>query len=202
MSKANSKDKGLNKLNLEIKYLPINQIYPYDNNPRKNDKGVKPLMESIKKFGFSFPITIDKENVIISGHTRYKAALKLKLKEVPCVRREDLTDEQDKALRLVDNQISSISEWDFGKREDEFKKITSIDLTCLGFEKSTDEFINDMLENEFKSQSPVLDVFEMTLLFPKTEKDDIDAYITACGKEGFVKAILEKVIGGGVLTDA
>jgi len=81
MSKANSKDKGLNKLNLEIKYLPINQIYPYDNNPRKNDKGVKPLMESIKKFGFSFPITIDKENVIISGHTRYKAALKLKLKE-------------------------------------------------------------------------------------------------------------------------
>ena len=54
-----------------------------------------------------------------------------------------------------------------------------------------------MLENEFKSQSPVLDVFEMTLLFPKTEKDDIDAYITACGKEGFVKAILEKVIGGG-----
>lgn len=162
MKNTKPKDSTLQKLNLKIEYLPINTIFPYENNPRKNDKGVKPLMQSIEKFGFSFPITIDKNNVIISGHTRYKAALKLKLKEVPCVQRDDLTEEQARALRLVDNQISSISEWDFDKREDEFRKITSIDLTCLGFEKSTDEFISDMLENEFKAQSPSLDVFEIT----------------------------------------
>lgn len=187
----------IDELNLKIEYLDIDQIRPYENNPRKNDTAVKPLMESIRKFGFSYPITIDADGVIISGHTRYKAAKKLKLKTVPCVRRDDLTAEQENALRLVDNQLSSLSEWDFGKREEEFLKCGEIDLSCLGFNLGADNYIDDLLDNAFAPQAKDTDEFEMTLLFPKTRKNDVDAYLSQNGKNGLVSAILDKIIAGG-----
>ena len=94
---------------MKIKNLPITELKPYENNPRINDAAVPAVAESIKQFGFKQPIVIDKNNVIVCGHTRYKAAIKLGLKTVPCVIADDLTDEQIKAYRLADNKVSELA---------------------------------------------------------------------------------------------
>lgn len=87
----------------EVVYKKVKDLKPYDKNPRKNAKAVDAVAESIRQFGFKVPIVIDKDNVIVCGHTRWKASKKLGLEEVPCVVASDLTKEQIKAFRLADN---------------------------------------------------------------------------------------------------
>ena len=110
-------------------------IKPYKNNPRKNDEAAKSVSESIKKFGFKNPIIVDEKNVVICGHTRLKAAKLLGLKKVPCVVATDLTSEQVKAYRLVDNRTGEIADWDFDKLTEELKNITTINMEDLGFSR-------------------------------------------------------------------
>ena len=117
----------------------LSELKPYEKNPRKNDEAVKYVMESIKEFGFKVPIIIDKNNVIVCGHTRYKASKKLKLDTVPCIIADDLTDEQIKAFRLADNKVSEKAEWDFDLLDDELKGIFDFDMTDFGFEFEDDE---------------------------------------------------------------
>ena len=88
----------------------ITELKEYENNPRNNDSAVDAVAESIKNFGFRVPIIIDKDNVIVTGHTRRKAAEKLGLEVVPCIVADDMTEEQIKAFRLVDNKVSEFAE--------------------------------------------------------------------------------------------
>jgi len=88
----------MEKYNLE--WVPISEVIPYEKNPRKNDQAVSIVAQSIKDFGFRVPIIIDKDNVIIAGHTRLKAAIKLEMNEVPVIWAEDLTPDQVKAFRI------------------------------------------------------------------------------------------------------
>ena len=97
---------------IKIVTKKIKDITPYWNNPRKNEKAIDAVMHSIEEFGFKNPIIIDKEGVIISGHTRRLAAIKLGLKEVPCIVGDHLTESQVKAFRLADNRVSEIATWD------------------------------------------------------------------------------------------
>jgi len=97
---------------MEIIQKSIEELIPYINNPRKNDAAVDKVAGSIKEFGFKVPIVVDKDNVIVAGHTRYKAAQKLNIDYVPCVVADDLTDQQIKAFRIADNKVSEFSEWD------------------------------------------------------------------------------------------
>ena len=90
---------------MEIVSRSIDSIKPYEKNPRKNDDAVKYVAQSIKQFGFKVPIVIDSDGIIVAGHTRYKAAKKLKMDEVPCIVADDLTEEQVKAFRLADNKV-------------------------------------------------------------------------------------------------
>lgn len=113
----------------------IEDIIPYENNPRRNDKAVDAVANSIKEFGFKNPIILDKDNVIISGHTRRLAALKLKLETVPCYIATDLTDEQVRAFRLADNRVASFAVWDEDKLNKEIAEINNIDLSEFGFKK-------------------------------------------------------------------
>src|ERR1700732_4434648 len=89
----------------------ITSIRPYENNPRINDAAVDAVAKSIKEFGFRQPIVVDEEGVIIVGHTRYKAALKLGMKKVPVHVAKGLTPAQAKAYRLADNQTATMSSW-------------------------------------------------------------------------------------------
>ena len=96
---------------MKIVNLKTEQLIPYINNPRNNDDAVDKVASSIKEFGFKVPIVINKDNVVVTGHTRLKAAKKLGIEEVPCIIADDLTDAQIKAFRIADNKVSEYAEW-------------------------------------------------------------------------------------------
>ena len=89
----------------------LSEIRPYKTNPRNNKTAVQGVAESIKRFGFKQPIVIDADKTIVCGHTRYLAALKLKLATVPCVLADDLSNDEIKAYRLLDNKLHELSSW-------------------------------------------------------------------------------------------
>lgn len=123
---------------MKIFDIEITNLIDYENNPRVNDAAVEKVAASIREFGFKVPIIIDKDNVIICGHTRKKAAHLLGLDVVPCIVADDLTDEQIKAFRLADNKTGEIAEWDFDKLETELADIM-LDMTQFGFENKDDK---------------------------------------------------------------
>ena len=124
---------------MQIVEKNINDIKPYEKNPRKNDSAVDAVTNSIGEFGFKVPVVIDKDNVIVCGHTRYKAAKKLGLDTVPCVVADDLTDEQIKAYRLADNKASELAEWDIDLLGEELDDIFDIDMSDFGFNLTEEE---------------------------------------------------------------
>jgi site-specific DNA-methyltransferase (adenine-specific) len=107
---------------------------PYEKNPRKNDPAVKPDAESIKLFGFRTPIVIDKDNVVVCGHTRLKAAKRLRLRQIPCVRADDLPEEEIRAYRLADNKTAELATWDESLLNGELNLIGDIDMRVFGFD--------------------------------------------------------------------
>lgn len=134
---------------MDVKSYNINDIRPYESNPRNNDSAVDLVAASIQEFGFKQPIVIDSNQVIIAGHTRWKAAKKLGLKEVPCVLADDLTPEQVKAYRLADNKVAEASEWDYDLLDDELADIDALDMSAFGFESDqadTAEAVDDGYE--------------------------------------------------------
>lgn len=107
---------------MEIIYKSVNDLVEYEDNARRNDAGVAKVAESIKEFGFLNPITIDQNNVIISGHTRLKAAKQLGMEEVPCIV-QNLSEEDAKLARIIDNKSHEYSTWDVGKLHKELDGI-------------------------------------------------------------------------------
>lgn len=124
---------------MQIKMVPIADIIPYENNPRKNTDAVQYVKNSIKEFGFRIPMVLDAENVIVCGHTRFLAAQELGMTEVPCTYADDLTEEQIKAFRLADNKTAEMSAWDFEKLELELSELPGIDMSDFGFELDFEE---------------------------------------------------------------
>ena len=124
---------------MQIVEKKIADIKPYEKNPRKNDSAVEAVANSISQFGFKVPVVIDKDGVIVCGHTRYKAAKKLGLDKVPCVVADDLTEEQIKAYRLADNKVSELAEWDIDLLGEELDGIFDIDMSDFGFDLSEEE---------------------------------------------------------------
>ena len=124
----------------KIIMMPLDSIKPYENNPRNNDGAVEMVAQSIKDFGFKNPIIVDKDNIIIAGHTRLKAAYKLGLKTAPVIIAEDLDEDKVKAFRLVDNRTAEVAAWNFEKLEEELKAIEmpldafDFDFEAMGFE--------------------------------------------------------------------
>ena len=120
---------------LRIEYLPLDALKPYSRNAKKHpDEQVEHIANSIREFGFRQPLVIDRDGVLVIGHGRLLAAKKLGLKTVPCVRADDLTDEQVKALRLADNKLNE-SGWDFASLEEELDELEAeFDMTDFGFD--------------------------------------------------------------------
>ena len=122
----------------------LSEIRPYQNNPRNNQFAVDGVAESIRRFGFKQPIVIDADRTIVCGHTRYLAALKLKLATVPCVLADDLSDDEIKAYRILDNKLHELSSWDdelLARELDSFE----FDFEPFGVEFSCDDdaFLED-----------------------------------------------------------
>src|SRR3990167_1698130 len=119
---------------MEVENVPLSEVIPYGKNPRKNDKAVDVVARSIKEFGFLVPIVLDKNNVIVAGHTRVKAATKLGLQEIPVIWADELTPEQIKAFRIMDNKSSEYAEWDMELLQQEVAelKALNVDLQLTG----------------------------------------------------------------------
>lgn len=139
----------------------INELVPYEKNPRHNENAVQYVKESIRNFGFKVPIIIDKNNVIVAGHTRLLGAKELGLETVPCIIANDLTEEQIKAFRLADNKVAEYSSWDFELLDEELGDILDIDMADLGF-----------LQTEDIDWAGVEDLSETT--YEKPEKDMLE----------------------------
>ncbi|MBQ1293093.1 MAG: ParB N-terminal domain-containing protein [Clostridiales bacterium] len=132
---------------MEIVSKKLDEIKPYERNPRKNDTAVPYVKESIKRFGFKVPIVIDKDGVIVAGHTRYLASIELGLSEVPCVVADDLTPEEIKEFRLADNKVAEFATWDKTLLNIELDEIVA-DMSVFGFEfeKSIEQNIKPEVE--------------------------------------------------------
>ena len=140
---------------MEIIYKNIKDLKPYEKNPRRNNEAVKYVAKSIENFGFKVPVIIDKDGVIVCGHTRYKASKKLGYNEIPCIIADDLTEEQIKAFRLADNKVSEKADWDFDLLSDEIDDIIDINMDDFGF-----EFI-DYEKNKIDTQKKVESILNL-----------------------------------------
>ena len=145
---------------LQVEYIPIDEIIPYEKNPRKNDKAIDVVAKSIKEFGFNVPILLDKENIIIAGHTRLKAAQKLSLQEIPVIWVESLTPEQVKAFRIMDNKSTEYSGWMWKQLTEELKdlQIRKYDLSMTGFTESEINSLFGVSDEYLKEGEPKYDV--------------------------------------------
>ena len=186
--------------NIELK--KIGDLIPYFNNPRNNDAAVDKVAESIKQFGFQNPIIVDRENVVIAGHTRLKAAEALGLDEIPVIVAKSLTNEQARAYRLADNKTGEFSEWDIEKLNAEIAELNDFDLSAFGFD--IDEFnIENHAENDDFDVSEALDEIEE----PTTKQGDLyklGNHYLLCGdstNESDVKRLMQGAKADLFLTD-
>ena len=119
--------------NLRVKYAPIADVRPYEDNPRRNDGAVQAVANSLREFGWKQPIVVDADGTIIVGHTRWKAAKRLGMDEVPVVVASDLTPEQCAAYRLADNRVGELAEWDGELLAQELDGLADLDMSAFGF---------------------------------------------------------------------
>lgn len=140
----------------KMEYRPINEIKPYKNNPRKNDDAVQYVEASLREFDFTDPVIVDGKGELIAGHTRLKAAKKLGLKELPVIVRDDLTEDQIKALRIAHNKTGEFAEWDDELLSIELPEI-EMDMEQFGF--SMDDYLEeeqtDIIEDEIPTEEEV-----------------------------------------------
>lgn len=124
---------------MQLIEIATTDLIEYENNPRKNEDAVQYVAESIRQFGFKVPCIVDRNNVLVAGHTRLKAAKFLGMEKVPCIVADDLSEEQIQAFRLADNKVSEFAEWDEELLAIELSEIVDIDMTDFGFSFDIDE---------------------------------------------------------------
>ena len=144
---------------MNIVYKKVDDLVPYENNPRNNDEAVDYVANSIKEFGFKVPVVVDKDNVVVAGHTRLKACERLGIDEVPCIVADDLTEDQIKAFRIADNKVSEYATWDEEKLSQELSDIM-LDMTEFGDDLFTDDDtmeveLDDEEENPYSQEKHV-----------------------------------------------
>ena len=127
---------------MNIVEISLSEVKPYPNNPRKNKKGIAAVKRSIEAFGFTQPIIVNGERVILCGHTRYEAAKELNLEAVPVIVKTDLTPQQERAYRIADNRVTQETDWDKWKLRSEFNALFSDGDYFTGF---SEEEVSDIM---------------------------------------------------------
>lgn len=172
---------------MQIIEMRTADLIPYENNPRKNENAVQYVANSIREFGFKVPIIVDRDNVIVAGHTRLKAAELLGLDVVPVIRADDLTEEQVNAFRLADNKTGEMAEWDQARLEKELSQI-DFDMSAFGFPAIPDEDDEEEQDNPYttKTNVPQYDV--------QGEAPDLSELVD----DEKTRQLLEEIEGAGI----
>lgn len=188
---------------MQIEYRKIDELTPYENNPRINDHAVEAVASSIQEFGFKVPVIIDKDDVVIAGHTRIKAARQLGMDEVPTIKADDLTPEQVRTFRLADNKTAELAYWDHEMLNVEIEDLINLgvdNLDSYGFDLELDDF-NLSAESEEDEPEYVVPAK------PKSKYGDIyrlGNHVLMCGdstSEADVGRLLNGAIVDLLLTD-
>lgn len=190
---------------LEVKYCDPLDIIPYENNPRINDYAVKKVMESIKEYGFTNPILVDKDLVIIAGHTRREAAILAGVERVPYIVKEDLTPEQVKAYRIADNKLAELSTWDEEALKEELYELQELEypLEVMGF---TEMDLKDLFtekpepkEKKPKEEKTTLPMLRFGSNSVRITEDELvllsnryNEYVELTPEEGFITWLLKR----------
>lgn len=177
---------------MQVQSMKISEVKPYDKNPRKNDDGVEAVANSIKEFGWQQPIVVDKDNVIIVGHTRYKAAKKLGMDKVPVVVADNLSPEQVKAYRLADNKTGELTDWDMSLLDDELGDIADIDMSDFGFDLDIPEDDEEAQEDDFDEEIPEEPKSKVGQIY------QLGRHRLMCGDSTNPKMV-KKLVGGGAM---
>ena len=190
---------------MKVLYADPLDLIPYENNPRINDYAVKKVLESIKEYGFTNPILVDKDLVIIAGHTRREAAILAGLEKVPYIIKDDLTPEQVKAYRIADNKLAELSTWDEEALKAEFFELQELDypLEVMGF---TEMDLKDLFEEkedpktkkakEEKTTLPMLRFGSNSVRITEDElvllSNRYNEYVELTPEEGFISWLLKR----------
>lgn len=141
---------------MQLEYLLLDDITPYEYNPRDNEKAIPAVASSIRSFGFLVPCVIDHNNVLVAGHTRMEAARLIGMSEVPCIRAGHLSQDQINAFRLIDNKVAEQAMWDHDMLAGEIGKLTDLglDFTKFGWKQEEIDCLSEVVAEECL-QSPV-----------------------------------------------
>ena len=168
---------------LKIENISINKLMPYENNARKHtEEDVQTIINSIQEFGFNDPVGVwGENNIIVEGHGRFLAAKKLGIKEIPCIRLDELSDEQRKAYSLAHNKTAEMSTWDFDLLQTELDGILDIDMSDFGFELNLDdnepqEIVEDEVPEEVETRCKLGDLWQLGRW----------VYCKKCGKKHYI----------------
>lgn len=186
---------------MDIVQKGLGEISPYENNPRVNDEAVDAVAASIKEFGFKVPIVIDGSGVIVAGHTRYRAAKKLGMEDVPCIVADDLSEEQIRAFRLADNKTAELASWDEERLAQELAEIADIDMTLFGFDEDDADLGDELLDNPYTTATnipqyePTGEKPSISQLYDAEKTDDLIAEIEASELSKEEKGFLLRAAG-------
>lgn len=146
----------------------INEIFPYANNPRKNNNAVDAVAESIRQCGYIAPIIVDENGVILAGHTRYKALKKLGRDWAEVIVKDGLTEEQKKKYRLLDNKTGELASWDIDLLSNEIEGL-DFDGLSLGWDvyRISDKELDDLMNEEVEMRSK-----KKTMVVVETETNE------------------------------
>lgn len=139
----------------EMTYQDIASLVPYEFNPRDNAPAIESVANSIKLVGFIVPVVVDRNNVLVSGHTRVEAAKSLGLAEVPAIYADTLTEEQIIAFRLIDNKTAELAKWDFDMLAGEIRKV-GIDLVEFGWSRNELDCLSDVVQDDCLSAAALV----------------------------------------------
>lgn len=191
---------------MEIQKIPLSEIKLYEKNPRKNDRAVDTVMKSIKEYGFLNPIILDKDNVIIAGHTRFKAAAKMALREVPVIWADQLTPEQVAGYRIMDNRSNENASWDMDLLKEELTMLKdsnfNLDLTGFSFAQ-----LDKIVPTDLSDEKIDVNAYERAKSKTKIQRGEIyklGSHILMCGdstNEGDVKKLIGETQIDMIFTD-
>lgn len=135
---------------MQLEYLSLDEIVPYEYNPRDNEKAIPAVANSIRSFGFLVPCVVDANNVLVAGHTRLAAAGLIGMREVPCLRAQHLNPEQINAFRLIDNKVSELAAWDHDMLAGEIGKLgdLGLDFTKFGWSREEIDCLSEVVAEE------------------------------------------------------
>ena len=208
---------------ISVVYKNISDLTAYAGNPRVIENAVPKVAESIRQFGFKVPLVIDKNNVVVCGHTRLEASKKLGLSRVPCIVADDLTDKQIKAFRVADNKVQESSFWDWSKLDIELSGLAGdFDMSAFGFDLTSP--FDNIVENGYltardkdapEGEVPMPDtsdapadepsfetqglrsagVLSLTFVFKEEDRPTITAALRDIGKEAMTRMFVDMLRG-------